>query len=128
MEVFLSKQTTDSFSALQHGLSKTNTDGFLIGHKRGDLFFIEKIFPSQKNFYSSENEFFTMKQKLDDKILGFYSFQTTETKLKKILKPIGYGKILLRFDQDKRNRWATKSYVIEYDQDFYLLPIGLKSG
>jgi hypothetical protein len=128
MEVFLSKQTTDSFSALQYGLTKTNTDGFLIGHKRGDLFFIEKIFPSQKSFFSSEEEFFTLKQKLDDKILGFYSFQTTEVKLKKILKPIGYGKIFLRLDRDKRNQWITKSYVIEYDQDFYLLPVGPKSA
>ena len=128
MEVLLSKDVIQSFSALQCGLSDTNTDGFLIGHKRGDLFFIEKIFPSQKDYFASEKEFFTIKQKLHDKILGFYSFKTTETKLKKILKPIGYGKIFLRFDRDKKNQWASKSYVIEHDQDFHLLPVGFKSG
>lgn len=114
--------------ALQCGLSKTNADGFLIGHKRGDMFFIEKIFPSQKYFFSSDREFLALKQKLDDKILGFYSFQTTETTLKKILVPITYGKIFLRLDRDKKKQWVTTSYVIEYDKDFFLLPIDLKSA
>ncbi|MEE8605907.1 MAG: hypothetical protein V3S65_11045 [Candidatus Aminicenantaceae bacterium] len=128
MEVLLSEEVIQSFSALQCGLSDTNTDGFLIGHKRGDLFFIEKIFPSQKGFFSSDQKYFAMKQNLDDKILGFYSFQTTDSKLKKILAPIAYGKIFLRLDRDKTDQWVIIPYAIEHDQDFFLLPIELKSA
>ena len=75
MEVFLSTEAIQSFSALQCSLPNTNTDGFLIGHKRGDMFFIERIFPSQKGFFSSQQKYFELRQKLEDKIIGFYSFQ-----------------------------------------------------
>lgn len=126
MEVFFSSEVIQTFSALQCGLSNTNTDGFLIGHKRGNLFFIERIFPSRKGFFSSEKEYFAIKQNLDDKILGFYSFQMTESKMKKILAPIAYGKILVRFDRNKKDRWVVKSFAVEYKRDFFLLPIDFK--
>ena len=128
MEVLLSKEVIQSFSALQSGLSNMNTDGFLIGHRRGDMFFIEKIIPSQKGFFSSQQKFTAVKQIFEDKILGFYSFHTTESKLKKILAPIAYGKIFLCFDRDETNQWVIKPYAIEHDQDFFLLPIDLKSA
>jgi hypothetical protein len=126
MEVFLSPETIQSLSLLQYGLSNTVSDGFLIGHKRGGLFFIEKAFPSQKGFFSSLGEYFELKQKLDDKLLGFYSFQTNESKLKKILAPVAYGKVYLRIEANHTDRLEIKPFIIEYDQDFYLLPIDLK--
>jgi hypothetical protein len=128
MEVLLSKDVIQSFSALQCGLSDTNTDGFLIGHKRGNMFFIEKIVPSTKGFFPSQQKFMAINEILEDKILGFYSFHPTENKLKKILAPIAYGKIFIRFDKDKTNQWAIKPYAIEHDEDFFLLPINLKSA
>ena len=128
MEVLLSKEVVQSFSALQCDLSDTNADGFLIGHKRGDMFFVEQIIPSQKGFFSSREKYTAIKQILEDKILGFYSFHTTESKLKKILDPIAYGKIFLRFDLDKTDQWMLKPYAIEHDKGFFLLPIELKSA
>jgi hypothetical protein len=67
-----------------------------------------------------------MQQNLEYKILGFYSHRTSESKLKKILTPIAYGKIFLRFDRDKTQRWVIKPFAIEYQEDFYLHPIDLK--
>ncbi len=127
MEVLLSAAAFQSFFAIQCDLSHTNTDGFLLGHKRGNSFFVETTLPSQKGFFSSQKKYFELKQKLDDKILGFYSFQTSESKIKKILAPLAYGKIFLRLDQDKNNRLDIKPFVIEYEQDFFLLPVNLKS-
>jgi hypothetical protein len=126
MEVLLSEEANKSFSALQCCLTRTNTDGFLIGHKRGGLFFVEKIFPSPSGFFPTLHKYFEIQKQLDDKILGFYSYQTSESKLKKILAPVAYGKIFLRFDRDKNHRWAIKSFAIEYQEDFFLLPIDLK--
>lgn len=128
MEVFLSKESVQSLSALQCSLSNTNSDGFLIGHKRGDMFFVEKIIPSQKGFYSSRQNYFELSKKIEDKILGFYSFHITENKLKKILTPLGYGKIFLRLDRDNPDQLDIEPFAIEHDQDFFLLPIILKSA
>ena len=126
MEVFLSAAAFRSFAAIQCDLSHTNTDGFLLGHKRGNVFIVETALPSQKGFFSSQKKYFELKQKLEDKILGFYSFQTNENKIKKILAPLAYGKIFLHLDQDKNNPLNIKAFVIEYEQDFFLLPINLK--
>lgn len=126
MEAFLSTEAIQSFAALQCSLPNTNTDGFLIGHKRGYMFFVERILPSQKGFFSSQKKYFELRQKLEDKIIGFYSFQTNESKLKKILSPLFYGKIFLRLDMDKSNRLDIQPFTIEHDQDFFLLPVSLK--
>lgn len=126
MEVFLSADASQSFSALQCSPPETNTDGFLIGHKRGDMFFIERILPSQKGFFSSQKKYFELKQMLEDKIIGFYSFQINESKLKKILSPLAYGKVFLRLDMDESNRLDIQPFVIEHDQDFFFSPVNLK--
>jgi hypothetical protein len=128
MEIFLSKEASKAISALQTGHVNTNTDGFLIGHKRGNMYFVEKIFPSSKGFFSTLEELLTTKKKLEDKILGFYSFRTTEGKLKKILSPAAFGKIYLQIDRNKKNIWEVNPFIIEHDKDFYLLPVDLKSS
>ena len=128
MEVFLSKEASQSISALQCSLSNTNTDGFLIGHKRGGLFFVENILPSPKGFFSSPQKYFKLNKNLEDKILGFYSFQTNEKQLKKILTPFAYGKIFLRLNLDKTDRLKIKPFAIEHDQSFFLQPIDFKSA
>jgi hypothetical protein len=126
MEVFLSLDASQSLSALQCSPPEKNTDGFLIGHKRGDMFFVERIQPSQKGFFSSQKKYFELKQMLEDKIIGFYSFQINESKLKKILSPLAYGKIFLRLDMDESNRLDIRSFVIEHDQDFFFSPVNLE--
>ena len=128
MEVFLSTEAIRSLSALQCSYPNTIADGFLIGHKRGDMFFVERILPSQKGFFSSRQKYFELREKLEDKILGFYSFHTNESTLKKILSPLAFGKIFLRLELDKNNRWDMQSFAIEHDQDFFLLPVNLKSA
>lgn len=127
MEVFLSKEVSRCISALTPGLPRVKSDGFLIGHKRGNLFFIEKILPSQQGFPPSLEMYFELKKDMEDKILGFYSFQANERKQKKILAPIFYGKIFLLIELDKADRLEIKPFVIEYDKDFFLQPIKLKS-
>ncbi len=127
MEIILSKDASKSISVLQCCHISTNTDGFLIGHKRGNMYFVEKILPSPKGFFPSSKEYYAMRQTLDDKILGFYSFHTTESKIKKILAPFAYGKIFLRLDQDSRNQWVIKPFAIEHDKDFFLVPVALQS-
>ena len=128
MQVYLSEEAIQSITALQCCLAKTNTDGFLIGHKRGNMFIVERILPSSTGFFSSPEKYFELKNKLDDKILGFYSFRTNETKLKKILNPFGFGKIFLSLDPENSDRSEIKPFAIEHDQKFYLQPIDLRSA
>jgi hypothetical protein len=127
MEVFLSKEVKQSISALQCCLSNTNTDGFLIGHKRGNMFIVERILSSSTGFYTSKEKYFELKKELDDRILGFYSFQMNERKLRKILTPFAFGKIFLLLDIENSERLEIKPFAIEHDSNFSLMPIKLRA-
>ncbi len=127
MEVYLSEEALTSFAALRLVLSGTNTDGFLIGHKRGLMFFVERIFPSRRGFFSSEEIFLSFIKLLDNKILGFYSYQPDQKKINKILAPSSYGKLFLNIDINTKSQLVIKPFVIEYQNDFFLSPIKFKS-
>jgi hypothetical protein len=127
MQVYLSEEAKQFISALHCCLNKTNADGFLIGHKRGAMFVVERILPSSSGFFSSPEKYFELKNMLDDRILGFYSFRTNETKLKKILTPFAFGKIFLSLDLENSDRLEIKPFVIEHDRKFHLQPINLRS-
>jgi hypothetical protein len=127
MEVYLSKDVLESFSALRLLLADSSADGILIGHKRGHMFFVERILPSQRSFFSSEEKFLSLNKQLDHRILGFYSFKTDQRKIKKILAPFAYGKIFLQMFIDRKDRLEIKPFVIEHEKDFHLSPIKFRS-
>lgn len=127
MEVYLSKDVLESFAAICFLLVDSNTDGILIGHKRGHMFFVERILQTQRSFFSSEKKFLSLNKQLDHRILGFYSFKTDQRKIKKILAPFAYGKVFLRISIDKKGRLEIKPFVIEHEKNFYLSPIKFRS-
>ena len=127
MDAFLSKEAFQMLLALSLISSTSNSDGLLIGHKRGHRFFVEKIFSSSKGFFPSLKKYYALNQAFDTKILGFFSFQTDDKKVKKILAPFAYGKLFLQINTNKQKKMAFKSYIIDYEKEFFLSPIQLKS-
>jgi hypothetical protein len=128
MEVYLSEEVLESLSALRSVLSDATTDGLLIGHRRGHMFFVERIFPSCRGFFTSEKKFISLIELFNNKILGFYSFRANQTKIKKILAPFSYGKLFLNIEIDKKDQVVIKPFVIEHEKDFFLVPIKFKSN
>jgi hypothetical protein len=128
MEVYLSEEVLESLSALRLDLSDANTDGFLIGHRRAHMFFVERIFPSRRGFFSSEKIFLSLIKLLHYRILGFYSFLADQKKTNKLLSPFFYGKLFLSIEINKKNQLVIKPFVIEHEKDFFLSPIKIKSN
>jgi len=128
MEVYLSEEVLKSLSALRLVLSGATKDGLLIGHKRGHMFFVERILPTCRGFFSSENIFLSLIELFNNKILGFYSFRADQKKTKKILAPFSYGKLFLNIEIDKKGQMVIKPFVIEHEKDFFLVPIKFKSN
>lgn len=127
MEVFLSEEVLESLSALRLVLSGANSDGFLIGHRRAHMFFVERIFPTCRGFFSSEKIFLSLIKSLNFRLLGFYSFQADQKKINKLLAPFSYGKLFLNIEIDKKNQLVIKPFVIEHEKDFFLSPIKFRS-
>jgi hypothetical protein len=125
MDAYLSKEALQTLSAVKLVLSESNTDGILLGHKRGQRYMVESVFPSHGGFFSSSETFFALDKLFKGRIIGFYSFQTDEDKTKKILAPFAFGKLFLRITSDKNKQLIISPFSIEYQEDFYLSPITL---
>jgi hypothetical protein len=127
MDSYLSQEAYKSLTALNIISSSSSSDGLLVGHIRGHRFFVEKIFPSLPGFFPSLKKYHELDQLFNGKLLGFFSFNPDEKKLKKILAPFACGKLFLEISSNQQKKMTIKSYVIEYENEFFLLPVGLKS-
>jgi len=127
MDAYLSREVYQSLKALKLISSRSASEGFLLGHKRGHRFFVEKIFPSMKGFFPSLKKYQELDQLFDGKVLGFFSFNPDEKNIKKILAPYACGKLFLKIILNEQETMTIQPYVIDYENVFFLFPIKLKS-
>lgn len=128
MDAYLSREAQQSLKALRLMSSNAIPDGILIGHKRGYLFFVEKILPLLKGFFPSLKKYQELDELYNGKLLGFFSFRPDEKKIKKILAPFAYRKLFLEINLDAQKEIAVKPHVVDYDKEFFLVPIKLKNS
>jgi len=127
MDAYLSREAYHFFQGLNLTSLKPNTDGLLIGHKRGHRFFVEKAFPTKKGFYSSLENYFALDEHYGGKLIGFFTYEVDEKKIKKILLPFACGQLFFDIHLTKKKKMTIKSYIIDYKRDFFLSPVDLKS-
>jgi len=127
MDSYLSQEAYLSLTALNIISSSSSSDGLLIGHKRGHRFFVERILPSLPGFFPSLKKYHELDQLFNGKLLGFFAFNPDEKKIKKVLAPFACGKLFLEISSNQQKKMTIKLYVIDYENEFFLLPVGLKS-
>ena len=126
MDAYLSREAYHFLNGLNIASSKPNLDGILIGHKRGHRFFVEKVFPTKKGFYSSLENYFALEEHFRGKLIGFFTYEADAKKKRKILLPFACGQLSLDIHLTKKKKMTIKSYIIDYKKDFYFLPVDLK--
>jgi hypothetical protein len=126
MDVYLSSDATCSLKGLFFLFS--HSDGILIGHKRGQRFYVEKIFPTGEDFSLTVDKYSELSHIFENRIIGFFSFSSTGTKIKKILEPFAFGKLFLEICSDKENKLRIKPFTVEYKNDFFLSKIKLSKS
>jgi hypothetical protein len=127
MDVYLSETATLFLKGQALEASEQTSSGLLLGHKRGQRFFVEQVYPSKESSFSSERTYWTLDRLFEGKIIGFYSFASATRKPPKILRPFAYGKLFLRIALRPQKRLTLKPHIIEYKDSFHLLPIALHS-
>jgi hypothetical protein len=126
MDVYLSSDAAYFLKGLH--LLSSHSDGFLIGHKRGQRFYVEKIFPAGEDFSLTVNKYSELNQIFENRIIGFFSFSSNETKITKILEPFAFGKLFLEICSDRENKLRIKPFTVEYKNDFFLSKIKLSKA
>jgi len=124
MDAFLSREARQSLEALCLIPSGPAPGGVLLGHKRDHRFIIEKVFPCPSHLFLAPEVFFELDSVFEGRVIGFFSFRSSSPK--NILRPHGFGKLYLEVRRDSHNKMALKSFVIEREKRFILLPISLK--
>ena len=127
MDAYLSREACQSLEALTLIGSGANSDGLLIGHRRGHRYFVEKIFPALKGFSSFPQKYFELDKIFEGRLIGFFSMKPEERRIKKILAPFAYGKLFLKVHR-KEKKVAIGSFLIDYKEGFYLSPIRWKGA
>ncbi|GEM_PF-460192 len=125
MDAYITREAYRFIEALSLISSLSSKNGLLIGNKVGNRYFIQKVFPSLPKFYSSLKSFFEIDRLFEGKILGFFSFNPTPEKKKRILAPFAHSKLFLEIHSSPKGKLRMKAYVIEYERDFILSPINL---
>jgi hypothetical protein len=125
MDVYLSEEAKSFLKALN--MVRGDQDGLLLGHMRGHRFFVEKIFPTQKGFFSSREKFLSLNQHFGDRVIGFFSFNPDERKISKILTPIAQGMLHLSIHTKDDDTLDIQPFRIDFKDQFFLSRIRLKS-
>lgn len=126
MDAYLSREAYQALEALNLISSTANSEGLLIGHKRGHRYFVEKILPYQKSLLLAPKKYFDLDRTFDGKLIGFFSSKQDKKKIKNILAPFAYGKLYLQVHFTSQKKIAIKSFIIDYDDKFFFSPIRLK--
>ncbi|MFQ6069139.1 MAG: hypothetical protein ACE5LC_01280 [Candidatus Aminicenantales bacterium] len=125
MDAFLTKEAYQSLCGLHTISSPAQVDGLLFGHKRGERYYVEKIIPTQKGFFSSLESFIQGERLFEEEPIGFFSFHCGKKKLEKILKPFAYGRLFFEIKKGPKKRMEIKSFTIDFDKDFFLTSVKL---
>ena len=124
MDAYLTRDAARTLRALAC-LPAAEAEGFLLGHRRGGRVIIEKALPTEKGFFPSVGSFIRADDVLGSSVMGFFSFNLRQDRLKKILAPFACGLIFLdasSFKSKSPKPRAPKAYVIEFDRAFKLRP------
>jgi len=127
MDAYLSGEASLFLKALNLASPRPKAEGFLIGHKRGQRYFVERVLPSQQGFFSRFENLYALDKLFEGKLIGFFTFQASKKKMKKILVPFAFGKLFLDIHLKQSKQMAIRPYVIDFANSFFLSPIRLKS-
>jgi hypothetical protein len=126
MDAYLAVEAHQTLQALGSLSAKPGLSGFLIGHKRGHRFFVERIFPLPKGFRPTLENYESLNRLLDGKIIGFFAFPAGTKDKEQMLQPFACGKLFLGVRLSKKGSLNFQSLVIDYDGHFFTAPIKLQ--
>jgi hypothetical protein len=125
MDVYLTEEAHSFLQAIN--MVKGDHDGLLLGHKRGHRFIVEKIFPTHRGFFSSQEQYIALNRHFGDRVIGFFSFNPDERKVNKILGPLAQGKLYLRINTQGDDTLDIQPFRIDFEDRFFLSPIRRKT-
>jgi hypothetical protein len=125
VDVLITPEAEHEIEALRVVRPMASTWGFLIGHKRGFRFIVEKVFPAG-NARSLPNErlLAALGGVWPGRIIGLFAVHPGAAFKKAVLGPTWYGKLVLDLGLNARKP-SIRPSVVEFGRKFSLVRIHL---
>lgn len=125
MDVLVTREAALEIEALAIVRPSGPAWGFLIGHKRGFRFFVEKVLAAgSAEPGTAERRFKEVERLWPGRVIGLFAVRPGAPLRRSLLGPFFYGKlfVVLRF---RGRRPEVRPFTVEYDGKFLLAPVPL---
>ncbi|OGD18572.1 MAG: hypothetical protein A2W03_13010 [Candidatus Aminicenantes bacterium RBG_16_63_16] len=128
MDVFITPEARREIEALGVLRPRPSAWGFLIGHKRGFRFIIEKVFlAGSGRALPSERLLAGLDGIWPGGIIGLFAVRSGAAFKKAVLGPAWYGKLVLDLGLSARKQ-SIRPFVVEFGRKFSLVRIPLAAA
>ena len=126
MEIILGREAEIFLRAVRIPARTPLLEGYLLGHRRGPVFFIERLLPFGPVFSLTQAENRGVGRLYEGTILGTFSFRAGPARRKRVLRPSYYGTLFGQAGRGRNGRLRLKVFLVEYDRKFYLKPLSVR--
>jgi hypothetical protein len=125
VDVFITPEARREIEALRVARPAVATWGFLVGHKRGFRFIVEKVFPAGSiRALPSERLLAGLDRIWPGGVIGLFAFRPGAAFKKAIFGPAWYGKLVIHLSLSGRTA-AIRPSMVEFERRFFLAPVAL---
>lgn len=125
MDVWLAPEAAQYLKALRLTADDRGLKGFLIGHRRGGRFIVERILPGGSSLAGILAGFPDVESIFDNRILGFFLIAPTDKDKNHLLAPSFTGRLVLEIRLGPRIRKPIRAFTVEFTGRFRLHPLPL---
>ncbi|MBN2408239.1 MAG: hypothetical protein JXE07_00760 [Candidatus Aminicenantes bacterium] len=125
MDVYLSEGARRFLRAQALEISRGGTGGLLLGHRRGQRFFVESVYPCPLRPFLSIEKYHALNRIFDDKIIGFCFSSGGKENIVRKIPPYAVNKIYLEYSPHPKKGLTLRPAVVDYDGAFHLVPVAL---
>ena len=128
MDVLITPDARREIEALKALRPQPSVWGFLVGHKRGPRFIVEKVFPAGSGrVLPSERLVAELDRVWPGRAIGLFALRPNVAFKKAILGPAWYGKLVIHLSLSAGTA-AVRPFVVEFGRKFSLVRIPLAAA
>lgn len=128
MDVFFTPEAQREVEALRVVRPTASSWGFLVGHKRGFRFIVEKVFPAGSGRTLPDERLLAGLDGIwPGRVIGLFAVRPGTAFKKAVLGPLWYGKLVIHLSLSAGTATVRPS-VVEFKRTFFLSPVPLATA
>lgn len=129
MDVILGREAEAVLRAAAATARVPPLEGFLLGHRRGPVFYVERLLPFGPALDMSEDDVRAAGKAMGGAILGFFTLRPGASRRERVRRAAYCGTLFAQGVRPRRGgRVRLRMYRVDYEGGFVLKPLTVKDG